>query len=96
MVEFINATPGLSCLPPAGAFYIFANCQRMIGRTSAAGTILTTDEDVAGALLDEAGIATVHGSAFGLPGYLRIGFSYSDAMMAEARTLIRNFCEGVH
>lgn len=47
----LNATPGLSCGLPGGAFYAFASCEGLIGRTTPAGTLLATDEEVAGALL---------------------------------------------
>lgn len=36
---------------------------------------MATDEDLAGALLDEANVAVVHGSAFGLPPYIRIAYA---------------------
>ncbi len=67
MVALLNDTPGLECVTPAGAFYAFASCAGLIGRTSPAGRVLHTDEDVAHALLDD--VAMVHGSAFGLGPY---------------------------
>ncbi|AUC44411.1 hypothetical protein D083_4063 [Dickeya solani RNS 08.23.3.1.A] len=41
----------------------------MLGKTTAAGTVLNSDEEVATALLDEAGVAVAPGSAFGLAPY---------------------------
>ncbi|WOH63741.1 pyridoxal phosphate-dependent aminotransferase [Bradyrhizobium sp. BWA-3-5] len=95
MVRFINNTPGLSCIAPDGAFYVFASCAGLLGRVSRAGTQLSTDEDVAAALLDEAGVATVHGSAFGLPSHIRFGFSYGDETLARACSSIEKFCHSV-
>ncbi|WP_407309023.1 pyridoxal phosphate-dependent aminotransferase [Pseudomonas sp. nanlin1] len=92
MVELLNDTPGLECVSPAGAFYAFASCAGLIGRTSAGGRVLHTDEDVAHALLDEADVAVVHGSAFGLGPYIRIAYALDDASLRRACEAIRTFC----
>lgn len=95
MVEALAATPGLHCEPPAGAFYAFANCAGLIGKTSPGGRYLATDEDVALALLDEADVAVVHGSAFGLGPYLRIAYALDDDSLASACAAIARFCRAV-
>ena len=95
MVELLNATPGLECVSPAGAFYAFASCAGLIGRTSAGGRALLTDEDVAHALLDEANVAVVHGSAFGLGPYIRIAYALDDASLRKACEAIRAFCSAL-
>jgi aspartate aminotransferase len=92
MVALLNATPGLECVSPAGAFYAFASCAGLIGRTSPGGLVLHTDEDVAHALLDEADVAVVHGSAFGLGPYIRIAYALDDASLRRACEAIRTFC----
>lgn len=93
MVRVLNDVPGLRCASPAGAFYAFASCGGLIGRITAAGKRLGTDEDVALALLDEAGVAVVHGSAFGLGPYLRLAYALDDRSLAQACEAIRDFCE---
>ncbi len=93
MVALLNATPGLECVSPAGAFYAFVSCAGLIGRTSAAGRVLHTDTDVAHALLDEANVAVVPGSAFGLAPYIRIAYALDDASLRKACEAIRQFCE---
>lgn len=95
LVEQLNATPGLECATPAGAFYVFANCAGLLGRTSAGGCVLHTDEDVAHALLDEANVAVVPGSAFGLAPYIRIAYALDEASLLAACKAIRGFCEAV-
>ncbi|KMN23324.1 pyridoxal phosphate-dependent aminotransferase [Pseudomonas helleri] len=95
LVEQLNATPGLECATPAGAFYVFANCAGLLGRTSAGGRVLHTDEDVAHALLDEANVAVVPGSAFGLAPYIRIAYALDEASLLAACEAIRKFCEAV-
>lgn len=95
LVEHLNATPGLECATPAGAFYVFANCAGLLGRTSAGGRVLHTDEDVAHALLDEANVAVVPGSAFGLAPYIRIAYALDEASLLAASEAIRGFCDTV-
>ncbi|MGO2204594.1 pyridoxal phosphate-dependent aminotransferase [Pseudomonas helleri] len=95
LVEQLNATPGLECATPAGAFYVFANCAGLLGRTSAGGRVLHTDEDVAHALLDEANVAVVPGSAFGLAPYIRIAYALDEASLLAACKAIRKFCDAV-
>lgn len=92
VVSFLNNTPGLECARPCGAFYAFASCAGLLGRTTPAGKRLQTDEDVAHALLDEANVAVVHGSAFGLAPYLRIAYALDDAALLQACEAIRQFC----
>jgi aspartate aminotransferase len=93
VVERLNQAFGLRCARPAGAFYAFASCQGLIGRTSAGGRLLRSDEDVALALLDEAHVAVMPGSAFGLGPYLRIAHAPDDASLARACDAIQTFCE---
>ena len=92
VVEELNQAPGLHCLMPQGAFYAFASCEGLIGKTTRAGTLLDGDEAVVNALLDEAGVATVHGSAFGLGPYIRIAYALDDQSLARACKAIREFC----
>lgn len=92
VVSFLNNTLGLECARPCGAFYAFASCAGLLGRTTPAGKRLQTDEDVAHALLDEANVAVVHGSAFGLAPYLRIAYALDDAALLQACEAIRQFC----
>ncbi|PVZ83671.1 aspartate aminotransferase [Serratia sp. S1B] len=93
MVKLLNGTPYLHCQKPEGAFYAFVNCVGLIGRNSAQGQPLNSDEDVALALLDEANVAVVQGSAFGLAPYFRIAYALDDASLIQACEAIKAFCE---
>jgi len=95
VVKGLNANTGLDCLTPEGAFYVFPSCQRLLGKTSSGGTKLDTDEDFVMALLDETGVALVHGTAFGLPGHFRLSYAASNAELEEAVRRIQGFCAGV-
>ena len=92
MVGMLDKTFGLRCATPGGAFYAFASCEGLIGRTTARGTRLLTDEDVALALLDEANVAVVQGSAFGLGPYIRIAYALDDGALQKACLDIQEFC----
>ena len=96
VVAGLNANTGLDCLTPEGAFYVFPSCLRLLGKTSAGGTKLVTDEDFVLALLEETGVALVHGTAFGLPGHFRLSYAASNAELEEAVKRIQGFCAGIH
>lgn len=95
VVAGLNANIGLDCLVPEGAFYVFPSCKRLLGKTSAGGKLLTTDEDFVMALLEETGVALVHGAAFGLPGHFRLSYAASNAQLEEAVKRIQEFCKGI-
>jgi aspartate aminotransferase len=92
VVDMLNAAPGIICTKPEGAFYVFPSMQGCIGKTTAKGKKIETDEDFVIALLDEEGVATVHGSAFIYPGYFRISYATSTEALREACTRIQRFC----
>ena len=92
VVKNLNETPGLSCRIPEGAFYVFASCQGVLGKTTESGKILNSDGDFMDYLLEEVGVAGVQGSAFGLDGYFRISYATSDAILEDACERIKNAC----
>ena len=95
VVKGLNANTGLDCLTPEGAFYVFPSCKRLLGKTSAGGKVLNTDEDFVMALLEETGVALVHGAAFGLPGHFRLSYAAGNAELEEAVRRIQGFCAGI-
>jgi aspartate aminotransferase len=95
VVDMLNAAPGLRCHKPEGAFYVFPDMRGCIGKTTAAGKKIETDEDFTIALLEEVGVATVHGAAFLSPGHFRISYATSDDVLKEACTRIQKFCAGM-
>ncbi len=92
MVEELNKAPGIRCTKPEGAFYVYPSMQGCVGKTSAGGRKIETDEDFCIALLEEEGVACVHGAAFMYPGYFRISYATSDEVLAEACRRIQRFC----
>jgi aspartate aminotransferase len=73
----LAAIPGLSCRVPEGAFYLYVNCQGLLGRTTPDGNVLRNDGDVVLYLLERAGVAVVAGEAYGLSPYFRLSIATS-------------------
>ncbi|MCC6553146.1 MAG: pyridoxal phosphate-dependent aminotransferase [Polyangiaceae bacterium] len=88
MVSGLNAIPGVRCRMPEGAFYAFADFGSVCGRTFR-GKPLTTDEDIATWLLEEAHAATVAGTPFGAPGYLRLSYACDEGDIEAGLAAIR-------
>ena len=78
IVKRLNEMPGISCLSPQGAFYVFPNVSGTYGK-SHAGKTLTNSTDFAAYLLDEARIAVVPGVEFGSDAHVRISYATSMA-----------------
>jgi aspartate aminotransferase len=92
VVSMLNQANGLDCPTPEGAFYVYPSCAGAIGKKTAAGKLLENDEDFVTALLEEAGVAVVHGAAFGLSPHFRISYATSTEALEEACTRIQRFC----
>jgi len=96
VVEALNAIEGITCPVPEGAFYVYPSIAGLIGKTSAAGTLIENDEIFATALLEETGVAVVFGAAFGLSPNFRISYATSDENLVEACKRITAFCASLH
>ncbi len=92
VVNRLNAIEGLECLVPEGAFYTFSGCAGILGTTTPSGKPIETDADFCAYLLDEAHVAVVPGSAFGLSPYFRISYATSEADLVEALDRIERAC----
>ncbi len=95
VVEMLNQAPGITCHRPEGAFYVYPSMNGCIGKTSPKGTRIDNDEAFVVALLDEEGVAAVHGSAFMFPGHFRVSYATGTEKLREACLRIRRFCEGL-
>ena len=96
VVDMLNKAAGINCHKPEGAFYVFPSVHGCIGKTSAGGAKITDDESFVIALLEEQGVADVHGSAFMYPGHFRISYATDTESLREACRRIQVFCEGLH
>ena len=77
VVEGLNSIDGISCLMPKGAFYAYPNVSGLIGKKTKNGKFLSNDTEVVEWILDEAKVAAVPGSAFGLEPYFRVSYATS-------------------
>jgi len=77
LVPLLNGIPGFRCRPPHGAFYAFPDVSACFrpGREDSVA--------LAEYLLEEAGVATVPGAAFGAEAHLRLSFACSRATLTE-------------
>ena len=91
VVAGLAPVAGLDCPVPNGAFYVFPSITGWLGRRSAGGRVLVNDDAVAEALLEEALLATVPGSAFALHGHIRLSTATSDTLLSEACQRIAAF-----
>ncbi|GLQ65261.1 aminotransferase [Gluconobacter kondonii] len=95
VIGMLNDAPGLTCALPEGAFYAFPSIAGVLGKTSKGGRLIESDEAFVTALLEETGVAAVHGTAFLTPGYFRISYATSTDLLVEACTRIQKFCQGL-
>ena len=84
VVNALNAIEGITCRRPEGAFYTYANCAGVLGRTTPAGERLETDLDFCRYLLTSAGVAVVPGTFFGLAPFFRSSYATSAAQLETA------------
>jgi aspartate aminotransferase len=92
VVSMLNQAKGITCTRPEGAFYVFPSCAGAIGRSAANGKKIGTDEDFVTALLEEEGVAVVHGSAFGMAPFFRISYATGTDVLTDACSRIQRFC----
>jgi aspartate/methionine/tyrosine aminotransferase len=87
IVEGLNALEGISCVKPAGAFYVFANVKGLGMRSS----------ELQDRLLQEAGVACLAGTSFGPEGegYLRFSYANSLANIEKALGMIASLLQKV-
>lgn len=95
LVARINDITGLHCTTPQGAFYVFVDCSDWIGKTTLAGETLRSDKNIVDALLDEANVGVMHGSAFGLGPYLRISYAVSPSDIDAACDALKHFAHSL-
>ncbi len=91
VVNYLNSIPGITCLMPKGAFYVFPSCKGLIGKK----TKIKNDADFVQKLLEKQNVAVVQGSAFGLDGYFRISYATSMKKLKIAMKRIKLFCESL-
>ena len=93
VVGKLNEAPGITCGTPDGAFYVFACCRDLIGRSTPSGKIIESDADLAMHFLETAGVAVVPGSGFLFSPYFRVSYASSEAELTEGCDRIIAACK---
>ncbi len=89
----ISDLPGVTCLPPGGAFYAFMNVSSHFGRTLG-GKVIANSTDFCLTALAKAHVAMVMGSAFGAEGYARLSFATDLETLRKGFDTLGEFLRG--
>ncbi len=89
-VQGINAIDALSVEVPDGAFYLWVDISKTLGRTHQS-KLLEGSHDFCAALLEEKGLVVVPGKDFGLEGFVRMSYAVSQETMTEALQHLNSF-----
>ena len=92
VLSMLGQAKGLKCFRPEGAFYIFADCAGLIGKTTPEGKRLETDQDVTAYFLEAKGVAGIPGAMFGLSPCIRLSYATSMEALDEACRRIQDAC----
>ncbi len=88
ITEGLNNLPGIECLKPEGAFYVFPDARGLMRIKGCRDSVA-----LARMLLEEEAIAVVPGSAFGAEGHLRFSYAVPGEEIEEGLSRLRRFCE---
>lgn len=84
VAERLAEIDGIDFTPPDGAFYAFIGIQKLLGRKTSNGDVVKDDTVFAACLLQQFGLSSVPGAAFGAPGYIRLSIAASDQELIGA------------
>ena len=91
VVSMLNQAKFITCPKPEGAFYVYPSVAEAIGKTAPSGNVIRTDEDFVSELLEETGVAVVHGSAFGAGPNFRVSYATSLGKLEDACRKVQKF-----
>jgi aminotransferase class I and II len=92
VVNLLREVKGFKVYEPQGAFYVFPDISYFFGKILR-GRKINTASDFALYLLEEAGVATVTGEAFGDKNCIRLSYATSEKDLREAICRIKNAVE---
>ena len=95
VVKELSTIGGISCPIPNGAFYVYPDISKFIGKKTRSGNVISNDEQFALSLLEEKNVAVVFGAAFGLSPNFRISFATSIDKLQTACDRISSFCNSL-
>ena len=86
VLEGFKTIPGLTCTVPEGAFYVYPNISKFLGKGG-----VTTATDLAAKLLSEAHVVVVPGEAFGTNEHIRLSYAVSGDVIDEGVKRMREY-----
>ncbi|MDD3243510.1 MAG: pyridoxal phosphate-dependent aminotransferase [Eubacteriales bacterium] len=92
MVELLNQSEDITARKPEGAFYVFANIKKLMGKTID-GEIITDSMAFAHLLLEKEGVAVVPGVAFGAEGYIRLSYALGMPCIEKGVSRLMDFAQ---
>jgi aspartate aminotransferase len=87
---WLTAHPGITCVKPKGAFYLFPDISGLLSPDG-----IKTSNDFAQALIEKEYVVVTQGEAFDAPGYLRISYATSMEQLREGATRILRFADSL-
>jgi aspartate aminotransferase len=89
-LRILRDAPGLSCVTPEGAFYLFPSCAGLIGKRTPQGQEISTDTDLILYLLEQEDVALIDGASYGMSPSFRLSIATSNEVLAEGcRRIVR-------
>jgi aspartate aminotransferase len=95
LVDMLNGAPGITCRKPAATFYVFPSMAGCLGKITPGGVRISDDLAFVTALLDEEGVAAVHGAVFMCPNHFRMSYATDTEVLREACRRIQRFCHNL-
>lgn len=92
VVSMLSKADGIKCASPEGAFYVYASCEGVIGKTTPEGKKIENDADFANYLLEKHHVVFVPGVEFGLSPAFRISYALDEASLTKACERIQKAC----
>jgi aspartate aminotransferase len=86
VLEGFKSIPGLTCTVPQGAFYVYPNVKKFIGRGG-----IRSASDLAAKLLSEAHVVVVPGEAFGTNEHIRLSYAVAHDVVDEGVKRMREY-----
>ncbi len=90
MVKRINSIPGVSCINPDGAFYVFMSIKDLLGK-EIKGKVINNADEFCEWLLECSKVALVPGTGFGADGYVRWSYATSMQNIKEGLDRLEDF-----
>ena len=94
-LDVITSTNHLVTNIPQGAFYLFISCANILNKKTKDGRVIKDDADFAKYLIEDYQVVVIPGEAFGVPGFFRLSYAASEALVRKGCERIIQACESL-